>query len=162
MTIQSRVSWHANRWNRTDGAVEEADNGRQALDAFERCKPALVVMDVLMPEMDGFSACDALRRLPDGEHIPILMVTGLDDLDSINRAYEAGATDFMMKPINGTILSHRVRYLLRAAGAMQDLLISEARLAEKNIELVAAAARSAASASSAFDALTLLRPQVWP
>ena len=136
-------------------AVEEADNGRQALDAFERCKPALVVMDVLMPEMDGFSACDALRRLPDGEHIPILMVTGLDDLDSINRAYEAGATDFMMKPINGTILSHRVRYLLRAAGAMQDLLISEARLAEKNIELDAALAKAQAAtqAKSAFLAM---------
>ena len=73
-----------------------------------------------MPKMDGFATCAAFRSLPQGKHTPVLMVTGLDDVDSINRAYEVGATDFITKPINWTILSHRVRYMLRASQAFEE------------------------------------------
>lgn len=109
--------------------VEEADDGAPALTVFTANPPDIVLLDVMMPTMDGFAACAALRAQPGGSHIPVLMMTGLDDMDSINRAYEAGATDFAVKPINWTILSHRVRYMLRASNALQAVKASEARLA---------------------------------
>ena len=101
--------------------VEEADNGRQALDFMGRCQPDVVLLDVLMPEMDGFQACQAIRALPHGEHTPILMMTGLDDIESIDYAFEVGATDFITKPLNYAILGHRVRYLLRTMQAFENV-----------------------------------------
>jgi diguanylate cyclase (GGDEF)-like protein/PAS domain S-box-containing protein len=109
--------------------VEEAEDGAPALNVFTANPPDIVLLDVMMPTMDGFATCAALRTQPGGAHIPVLMMTGLDDMDSINRAYEAGATDFASKPINWTILSHRVRYMLRASNALQSVKASEARLA---------------------------------
>jgi len=106
--------------------VEEAANGEQALAAFVRAQPDIVLLDVMLPEMDGFTICATLRTLPGGEHTPVLMVTGLGDTESIRRAYEVGATDFIAKPLNWEILSHRVRYMLRASRAMEDLRKKEA------------------------------------
>jgi len=110
-------------------AVVEARNGREGVAAFAAHRPDLVLMDVRMAEMDGFQATAALRRLPAAATTPILILTGLDDTDSIRRAYEAGATDFASKPINLFILGHRVRYMLRAKRNVDDLRDSEARLA---------------------------------
>jgi two-component system cell cycle sensor histidine kinase/response regulator CckA len=98
--------------------VAEAEDGQEALSLFKSFQPNLVLMDVLMPNLDGFATCLALRQLPRGEHVPIVMVTGLEDLISINRAYDAGATDFITKPINWPLLSHRLRYVLRASQAI--------------------------------------------
>lgn len=109
--------------------VEQAENGRQALEVFERVHPDLITLDVMMPELDGFATCVELRRRPDGEQVPILMMTGLDDYESVNQAFMAGATDFITKPINFTLLEYRVRYLLRASAAMVSLYESERRLA---------------------------------
>ena len=108
--------------------VEEAGDGRAGVDAFERLRPDIVLLDVVMPVLDGFGACMELRKLEGGDHVPVLMMTGLDDSDSINRAYEAGATDFIAKPIAWPMLGHRVRYLLRANRAFVDLTQSQARL----------------------------------
>ena len=110
--------------------VEEAENGRLGLDAFTRRRPDLVLLDVLMPEMDGFAVCAELRRLPEGMHTPVLIMTGLEDYQSITQAYEVGATDFIVKPINGLLLGHRVRYMLRAAEAMQELRDSQVKLVQ--------------------------------
>jgi signal transduction histidine kinase/HPt (histidine-containing phosphotransfer) domain-containing protein len=107
--------------------VEEAESGIRAVAIFPQLRPDIVLLDVMMPEMDGFMTCHSLRRLSGGEHIPVLMVTGLDDLASINRAYEAGATDFITKPITWPLLSHRVRYLLRASHAFEQARASEER-----------------------------------
>ena len=97
--------------------VEEARNGREAVAAFQRLRPALVLMDAVMPEMDGFAACTAIRALPGGDRTPILMMTGLDDVESIRRAFEVGATDFATKPVHGSILGFRVGHLIRAGMA---------------------------------------------
>jgi diguanylate cyclase (GGDEF)-like protein/PAS domain S-box-containing protein len=110
--------------------VAEALSGEEALSAFERFRPNIVLLDVFMPGVDGFEVCAAIRNMPDGKHLPILMVTGADDVDSINRAYEVGATDFITKPINWLILKERVRYMLRASQALEQLHKSEARLAK--------------------------------
>ncbi|MFZ1828362.1 MAG: EAL domain-containing protein [Candidatus Competibacteraceae bacterium] len=109
--------------------IEQAENGRQALEVFEQVHPDLVTLDVMMPELDGFATCIELRRRPEGAQVPILMMTGLDDYESINQALLAGATDFITKPINFTLLGHRVRYLLRSSAMMTELWESERRLA---------------------------------
>lgn len=94
--------------------VLEVTDGSQAVESFRRYRPDMVLLDVLMPGLDGFETCAALRGLPGGSYVPIVMVTVMEDIDSINRAYELGATDFITKPINWGLLGHRVRYLLRA------------------------------------------------
>ncbi|MCU0841892.1 MAG: response regulator [Thiobacillaceae bacterium] len=96
-----------------DFEVTEAADGDQALESAESAPPDLVLLDVEMPGQDGFSVCQALRRRRGGE-LPIIMVTGMDDMTSIERAYQSGATDFIAKPINWTLIGHRVRYVLRA------------------------------------------------
>ena len=108
--------------------VEEAEDGQAGLDAFTELRPDVILLDVMMPVLDGFEACAALRRLEGGACVPILMMTGLDDSDSINRVYEVGATDFITKPIAWPMLSHRVHYVLRANRAFLDLTQSQARL----------------------------------
>ncbi len=108
-------------------AIAEAGNGVEALASFDRMPPDIILLDVEMPEMDGFTACRKIRSLSEGAHVPILMVTGRDDVHSVNAAYEAGATDFTSKPINWPVLGHRVRYMLRAADAFRQTQISEAR-----------------------------------
>ena len=122
--------------------VEEAVDGLDGLQAFDRIRPDIILMDVRMPGMDGFAACAALRRRPEAERLPILMLTILNDIESINRAYEAGATDFITKPVAWPVLGHRLRYMLRANQAFNDLASSEAellrRVAERTSELNAA------------------------
>jgi diguanylate cyclase (GGDEF)-like protein/PAS domain S-box-containing protein len=112
--------------------VLEAANGKEALDLFDKFRPDIVMLDVKMPLMDGFSVCSQLRDRPEGKLTPVLMVTGLDDVDSINRAYEAGATDFVNKPFNWLILGHRLRYMLRASRSIEAYHRSE----EKNRALL--------------------------
>lgn len=109
--------------------VIEAGGGAEGLDLFARERPQVVVLDAVMPALDGFETCERLRKLAAGEHVPVLMLTGLDDEDSIAHAYEAGATDFFVKT-NGqwTLLSERLRYMLRAAHTRQELLTSQVKL----------------------------------
>ena len=99
----------------------------EAIDGVEACQncwsqlPDLVIADVIMPRMDGFTLCRELRANPISQYVPILQATGLDDVASIEKAYEAGATDFIGKPLNWAILKHRVRYVLRSARAFDAL-----------------------------------------
>jgi PAS domain S-box-containing protein len=108
--------------------TSEAADGAQALEAMRELLPDLVLMDVSMPVMDGFTCCAELRKLPGGQRVPVVMMTGLDDVQSIERAFEVGATDFITKPINWPILSHRVRYMLRASAAINQLKQNQRRL----------------------------------
>src|SRR5260370_29246690 len=84
----------------------------------------------MMPEMNGFEVCQAIRALPGGRNVPILMATALDDTDSIDQAYRVGATDFIGKPINWPVLPHHVRYILRAYDTLKNLIVSQQHLAE--------------------------------
>jgi signal transduction histidine kinase len=95
-------------------AISEAENGVQAVQALEHLRPDIIMLDVVMPEMDGFATTLAIRQLAGFEVIPILIMTALEDHDSIHRAYEMGATDFITKPINWVILVQRIRYMTRA------------------------------------------------
>ncbi len=106
----------------------EAGDGIEALAQARSSRPDLILMDVDMPRMDGFDACSALRAAErDGVCVPVIMVTGSDDIDAVTHAYEVGATDFVSKPINWPILGHRVLYVLRASDAIARLRIADAQ-----------------------------------
>lgn len=107
--------------------VDIAVDGVQALERFRTAPYDLVLLDVMMPVMDGYATCRALRTLPEGAHTPVLMMTGRDDVDAIHLAYEAGATDFVSKPLRWPVLAHRVRYMLRASSTMNALQRAEQR-----------------------------------
>ncbi|KXX63764.1 hypothetical protein AY586_03565 [Marichromatium gracile] len=95
-------------------AVEAAADGAQALECFARIQPDLVLLDVCMPGVDGLEVCRRIRALEVETVTPVIMVTGADEVETIEAALEAGATDFMVKPINWSLLSQRVRYALHA------------------------------------------------
>ncbi len=108
--------------------VATAADGAAALEAFRAQPSDCIVLDVVMPGMNGFETCVALRELPSCRHVPILMQTSLDDMESVNRAYTAGATDFSSKGINPMLLAQRVKFLVRAKRTQDQLRASEARV----------------------------------
>jgi len=107
--------------------VEEVDDGSKALEAFARYRPDIVLLDVMMPVKDGYAACAEIREYPGGDDTQVLMMTGLDDIESIKKAYEVGSTDFITKPINWLVLGYRVHYMLRAKHAVDNLRRNEVR-----------------------------------
>ncbi len=113
---------------RTGFVCHEAATGEQALAFLSATAVDIVLLDVLMPGMDGYAVCQRLRAEPLTATVPVLMLTGLDDSESIDRAYEVGATDFISKPIPWGVLGHRARYVLRASRAFRDLAKHQASL----------------------------------
>lgn len=109
--------------------VDIASNGKEALEVFDQKSPDIVLMDVEMPIMDGFSALHAIQSRPDTRHTPVVMLTSLNADDAVHRAYESGATDFITKPVNLALLVHRLRYILRTARLFRDLNENKKRLA---------------------------------
>ena len=109
--------------------VIEADSGEAALSALEENLPDLVLLDALMPGLDGFDVCRKMRQRRETRNIPVMILTGLDDMESVNRAFESGATDFFVKPVNYAMLSSRIRFQLRVAVDLRELRISREWLA---------------------------------
>lgn len=103
-----------------------AENGEDALCQIRTQPYDLVMLDVEMPGMNGYQVCAQLRHEVSSE-LPIVMVTGMDDHESIGQAFASGATDFIAKPISWGLIGHRVKYLLRAYQVLQDLHASNAR-----------------------------------
>ncbi|MEM9255548.1 MAG: EAL domain-containing protein [Pseudomonadota bacterium] len=108
--------------------VVEASSGEEAIATFVRERPDLVFLDVEMPGMTGLEACRRIRSLPQGEAIPIMIVTGSDDRQSIDQGFEAGATQYKTKPVNWSLLGRDVQYMLRASNAFNSLKRQEDRL----------------------------------
>ena len=115
-------------------SVQTVASGDAAVAACALRMPDIALLDVEMAEGDGYQACTNIRFLPGGADLPIVMVTGCDDTVSIDQAYEAGATDFLVKPINWTLLTHRIRYVMRGARTIEALRFSE----QKNAALLTA------------------------
>ncbi|MCP4429568.1 MAG: EAL domain-containing protein [Gammaproteobacteria bacterium] len=107
--------------------VTTVGNGLEAIDASSNNVFNIILLDIRMPEMDGFEACKSIRELENGKNVPILMLTGQDDTDSIKKAFEVGATDFVAKPINYILLGFRIDYILRAANTAEELRKSQQR-----------------------------------
>jgi diguanylate cyclase (GGDEF)-like protein len=95
--------------------IEEAVNGQQAVAICERKMPDMILMDAIMPELDGFKTCERIRQLSQGADIPILMITALDNEDDIVAAFAAGATDYVTKPLHFAVLKQRVARLVHTS-----------------------------------------------
>lgn len=132
--------------------VVEVSNGQQCLDAYITVKPDLVLLDALMPVMDGFTCCQQILQITKKnltlalanfdtdsymgntvisklwERTPILMITSLNDPESVNRAFDAGASDYVTKPIHWAVLRHRIRRLLQQAQLYKQLEASNQAL----------------------------------
>jgi diguanylate cyclase (GGDEF)-like protein len=125
--------------------VVEVNDGQQCLDAYDTIKPDIVLLDAVMPVMDGFTCCKQLLKIARNnlmsalasfdtdsalgntvisklwERTPILMITCLDDEESVNRAFDAGAMDYITKPIHWAVLRQRLRRLLQQAQVYKQL-----------------------------------------
>jgi two-component system cell cycle response regulator len=108
--------------------VRTALNGRQALDMAEQERLDLVLLDVMMPDMTGFEVCAALKANPRTANIPVVMVTSLDQPEDRVRGLEAGADDFLTKPISETALMARVKSLVRLKTVTDELELRAATM----------------------------------
>lgn len=139
--------------------VVTARNGHEALITYQQIQPDIVLMDGVMPEMDGFECCERLQELPGGDLTPVLMITGLDDSGSLDRAYQVGAADYITKPIHWAVLRQRVRRILNQSHLYRELEASNLALRQTAdqlqnqnylLEQSKKAAESANKAKSAF------------
>ncbi len=101
--------------------VLTASDGASALEVAEAETPDIILLDVMMPGMDGFEACERLKANPRTRHIPVVMVTALSDVNDRVRGLKAGADDFLSKPVNDVALFARVRSLARLKMMMDEL-----------------------------------------
>ncbi|MCP4432704.1 MAG: response regulator, partial [Gammaproteobacteria bacterium] len=108
-------------------AVTTVGNGVEAVNALSNDEFSIVLLDIRMPEMDGFEACKSIRELDNGKNVPILMLTGQDDTESIKKAFEIGATDFVAKPINFVLMGFRIDYIVRASNIAAELRNAQQR-----------------------------------
>ncbi|MBD2446233.1 PleD family two-component system response regulator [Nostoc sp. FACHB-152] len=108
--------------------VAEANNGTEALSIFQQVRPDLILLDALMPDMDGFEFCDKLRSFDFSNHTPVLMITGLEDQESVDRAFQLGVVDYLIKPIQWTTLRQRVKMLIQQSQLQQKLVIANQQL----------------------------------
>jgi len=102
--------------------------GASAIKTFSTMQPDLVLLDINLPGKDGCQVCRKIRSLPSGRLTPIMMITSLHDRAFIRSAFEAGATDFLTKPIDPELLAFRVHYIWRAGQNLIKLAEKEARL----------------------------------
>ena len=119
--------------------VIETSNGEECLEAYILFHPDIVLLDGMMPMMDGFTCCRHLSAFPNSKFTPILLITALNDSESVNEAFAAGATDYITKPIHWTVLCQRMRRLLRQSKLdrqVQELNIDlERQVQERTIQL---------------------------
>ncbi len=105
--------------------VITASNGFEAIEAAKKQKPDIILLDVMMPQMDGFECCAKLKADPETSHIPVVMVTALSDKEDRVRGLDAGADDFLTKPINDVALMARVKSLVRIKMLLDELRLRD-------------------------------------
>lgn len=115
--------------------ISEAANGLEALQRIAEQRPDLVLLDVMMPELDGYATCTRIREQDADDNLPIIMLTGAEDIAAIDLAFNAGATDFITKPINWPLLTQRVRYALRTGTLNRQ--VRENRMREASVRRIA-------------------------
>ncbi len=108
-------------------AVLQAESGEEALQSFAAQPALIVLMDANMPGMSGFSCCEQLRLLPGGEDVAVLMLTALDDESFVDRAFSAGAMDYLTKPVHWAVLRNRLHYISQIRRAQNAQRASDVR-----------------------------------
>lgn len=116
--------------------VIETYNAQQCIEAYKIFHPDLVILDAMIPGIDGFSCCRQLRKIPAKLSTPILMITSCQDTTSIEDAFVAGATDCMTQPIPWLTLRPRVRQLLHRSFLTQHILELSAQVTHRRLEQV--------------------------
>ncbi len=101
--------------------VVEANDGESCLAIFQRVRPDVVLLDAIMPAIDGFTCCQRIQELSGTRRTPVLMITGLEDQDSVDQAFAAGAVDYITKPIHWAVLRQRVKRLIQQVRLYQQL-----------------------------------------
>ena len=114
-------------------AFETAKNGIEALEKTQAYKPDLILLDIMMPEMDGYETCRRLKEDPSTQHIPVVMVTALADREAKIKGLEAGANDFLTKPVDTSELTIRTKNLLRIK-EFEDFLKGHNELLESEVK----------------------------
>ena len=109
-----------------DYEIVEAEDGLDAIKAVEKQHPALILLDAVMPGLDGFTTCQQLKERGHAD-VPVIMLTGLDDDASVERAYDVGAIDYITKPIKWAVLKHRVRSIVKRVVAERKIQCLEYR-----------------------------------
>lgn len=110
-------------------AATTVHSGEAGIDLFKEQGADAILLDVVMPNgINGFETCRTLRQLPESRYLPIMMMTVKDDMESLKNSYDAGATDFIAKPINFPLLGYRLQYMLRSSDTTKQLFESERRL----------------------------------
>ncbi len=115
--------------------VVEAHNGKACLAAHQQYQPNIILLNAMMPVMDGFACCTQLRTVAGDDTTPILMITVLDDQDSVERAFEVGASDFITKPIHWAVLRYRVHRLLQESLQIRYIDSLEQQLEQSHLEI---------------------------
>ncbi|HPG56788.1 MAG TPA: response regulator, partial [Candidatus Wallbacteria bacterium] len=113
--------------------VIEASDGESAIEIFKSEAPDMILIDAMMPILDGMSTCRMLRRLDTGKNVPVLMITGLDDDSVVDMAFESGVSDFITKPFQFSVLRQRVKRMLRlktAESMLEEKLVNERSITE--------------------------------
>jgi DNA-binding response OmpR family regulator len=134
-------------------SVETAADGRAALAAIAAEPPDLVLLDLDMPEIDGFQVLESLRADPKFQDLPVIVVTGREDVEAVDRAFQAGATSFVVKPLNWRLLSHQLRYVHRSAMNERTLAAERATAQAMVARLAAHGTRFVATALARDPAL---------
>lgn len=105
-----------------------AENGVQALKIFPRCEPQLILLDISMPEMDGFQFCKILKDNPDTRDVPIIFISAYDDAEDIVKGFELGCEDYVTKPFIPEVIKARVGVHLKLSDATRNLSKMNRRL----------------------------------
>jgi len=111
------------------------DNGAEAIASLAEVDPDIILLDVMMPDMDGIEVCQLLKSAPNWQHIPIIIITALSEKEDLARCLDAGADDFISKPINSTELRARVRSMLRIK-SQHDCIQDTIRLREEMMQTI--------------------------
>jgi two-component system, sensor histidine kinase and response regulator len=131
-----------------------AENGLAAVRYCERQLPDLVLMDITMPVMDGIQACVALRQAH-GVALPIIMVTAINDQESVDRCFAAGASDYLFKPLNRSLLIQRIRFVMQAAYNLTQLQRTRQELEQHRLHLEELVAHRTAQLEAASNAKSI-------
>src|SRR5579863_4486303 len=126
--------------------VEAVPDGAAALAQVEAAAPDLMLLDLEMPTIDGFEVLRRVRADPRLKYLPIIVVTGREDVEAVDQAFQAGATSFVVKPLNWRLLSRQIRYVHRAARAERRLGEREGEVTQRLHALATEGARFIAQA----------------
>lgn len=115
--------------------IIEANTGQQAIEAAKKARPDLILLDIIMPQMDGFSVCKTIKAYEDTADIPVIFITAVSDNNNIVKGFEIGGQDYITKPFCARELCARIKVHLELKKSKEELQEYAAELENKNLEL---------------------------